>query len=290
MFSIVHQQALGTRVPELTFTLADHATGGAVLGLLLGVYEVEWRMSEEKLMRERETAELLNDRLSVLNRVLRHDIRTNVNIIQGYAESMLDDTVYAYTAGRIIREKSTELYRMSENARLIERTMGSEVMRPVATDLAEVVTESVGSIERRYPFVELDATAPTDCRIRANELAGTAVRNLLENAVVHNDKETPVVSVDVVAPAGADGAFAEVRIADNGPGMPEGQMAVLERGHETDLEHSNGLGLWLANWIVHESDGELRFGENDPVGTVVAVSFPLADGPRTRDVPPQTTA
>ena len=65
----------------------------------------------------------------------------------------------------------------------------------------------------------------------------------------------------------------EVRVADDGPGIPAAEVNVLERGYETPLEHGSGLGLWIVNWIVTESGGGISFDENDPRGSVVTLRF-----------------
>lgn len=99
---------------------------------------------------------------------------------------------------------------------------------------------------------------------------------MIENAVEHNDKQTPRVDVTL---SNSENQVA-VRIADNGPGIPDEEVAVLERGYETSLKHTNGLGLWLVSWIVRESDGEVTFRERNPRGSVVCLQFGLAN-PKT---------
>jgi signal transduction histidine kinase len=99
-----------------------------------------------------------------------------------------------------------------------------------------------------------------------------AVDNLLENAVVHGDSLTPSVSV-TVRRRETDGTV-DVVVADDGPGIPEQERQVLVDGRETPLEHGSGLGLWLVNWIVSESMGELAFDDNEPRGSVVTISLP----------------
>lgn len=276
-FSVLHQQILGAEVREVAFTLNNYATGGAVLGLLVGVYDAKRKDAAAELDCQRETAEVLSHRLTVLNRVLRHDIRTNVNIIQGYSESIFDDSQSASVAGRIILEAATELHRLSENARVIERALGAGDIETRPMDLAPLVAAQVETAAAKFPRARLEFSAPAPIRVEAAELVETALANVLENAVEHNDKDVPVVSIEVVEPVASPGGFAEIRIADNGPGLPETQQAVLERGHETDLEHSDGLGLWLADWIVADFDGEMRFEGNDPTGTVVTVGLRPAE-------------
>lgn len=68
-----------------------------------------------------------------------------------------------------------------------------------------------------------------------------------------------------------------IEISDNGPGIPETELEPLRAGMETALEHTSGLGLWIANWIVEASGGTLSFAANDPRGTVVRIELPPPD-------------
>ena len=73
-------------------------------------------------------------------------------------------------------------------------------------------------------------------------------------------------------------------VADNGPGIPESERRAISQGIETQLAHVSGLGLWLTKWIVDQSNGDIRFAQNDPRGTIVGIRLPAAAPP---DDPPR---
>ena len=52
---------------------------------------------------------------------------------------------------------------------------------------------------------------------------------------------------------------------------PAVDREVLLEGEEAPLEHGNGIGLWLVNWIVTRSGGRIAFDENDPRGRRVTL-------------------
>jgi len=87
--------------------------------------------------------------------------------------------------------------------------------------------------------------------------------------VEHNDADTP--QVDVVVEPAVEGDRVVLRVADNGPGLPETEQAVLTTGTETPLTHSTGTGLWLTQWIVRESDGSISVSESRFGGTEVEI-------------------
>jgi signal transduction histidine kinase len=66
-----------------------------------------------------------------------------------------------------------------------------------------------------------------------------------------------------------------VTVADDGPGIPEHELAVLT-GDEpiTQLSHGSGLGLWLVIWLAESYGGHVRFGDDG--GTTVTVTIPRA--------------
>jgi signal transduction histidine kinase len=66
----------------------------------------------------------------------------------------------------------------------------------------------------------------------------------------------------------------EIVVADDDPGIPEEEIEILERGEETGLEHTSGLGLWLVHWIVTESGGSVAFESSDTGGSVVRLRLP----------------
>ena len=73
--------------------------------------------------------------------------------------------------------------------------------------------------------------------------------DLLENVVSHNHRRQP--SVDVTIPA-VDG-YVAVTVAEDGPGIPQQELATFRAGGETAATHSSGLGLWLVVWVTEES-------------------------------------
>jgi len=228
---------------------------------------------DHQLATARDEATQLNRHLTVLNRVFRHDLRNSANVIQGHAELLVEETNDAIgDSARTIRDQATDLVTLSEQVRDIERILQSESYERQPVDLVELISTQLDRVERDRPAVETDGPNLDRCLVSAHPLVESAIRNVVDNAVEHNDKQTPRVDVTLSQSEN----WVEVRIADNGPGIPDDEVAVLERGYETPLEHTNGLGLWLVSWIVRESGGEVDFQERSPRGSVVSVQFEKA--------------
>ncbi len=221
-------------------------------------------------------------RLTVLNRVLRHNLRNDMNTIDGYA-TMLADRFDAPPAKQV-RKVSAEVVDLADKAREIERVMARRgETEPVPVD--DLVEPIVATVDDR-----LDAAVTVDCdcstAVPGRGLLEPAVENVVENAAEHNDAAGP--TVDVTVSNGGD--TVEVVVADNGPGIPPQEREVLLEGTETALTHGSGLGLWLVYWAVESVDGEITFEDNDPRGSVVTLRVPTAEaaaaavGPATETI------
>ncbi|MEF8886378.1 MAG: sensor histidine kinase, partial [Haloarculaceae archaeon] len=73
----------------------------------------------------------------------------------------------------------------------------------------------------------------------------------------------------------SDGREVLVRIADDGPGIPDAELEALS-GQERALCHGSGFGLWVAKWCVECNDGRLTIESPDEGGTVATIRLPSA--------------
>jgi len=221
-------------------------------------------------------------RLTVLNRVLRHNLRNDMNAIDGYA-TMLADRFDAPPAQQV-RKVSAEVVDLADKAREIERVMARRgETEPVPVD--ELVHPIAATVDDRF-----DATVTVDCApstaVPGRGLLEPAVENVVENAAEHNDADDP--AVDVAVTNGDD--TVDIVVRDNGPGIPPQEREVLLEGTETALTHGSGLGLWLVYWAVESVDGEIAFEDNDPRGSVVTLRVPTAEAAAAETGPtPETT-
>ncbi|MCT9098447.1 PAS domain S-box protein [Haloarchaeobius sp. HME9146] len=232
-------------------------------GEVTGYVAIQNDVSERRLDQQR---------LEVLNRVLRHDIRTSVNIIQGSAElvaEVVDDpdgerhlqTILA-TCNRLLEEsmKARRIQDLLKKNRHEVRTVRSVL------DVLEAT-----AVEREDGDVELvdesDGTAVL-------AIVQSALVELLENALEHGKGDSPPqVSVRV----SDDDGWLEFRVADSGPGLPEAERRVIEQQTEQPLAHSSGIGLWIATWLVKASGGTILIERADSTGTILTVRVPRLD-------------
>lgn len=263
-------------LPAVARGVVGWTAAGVCVGTLAGVLEARGLLRAD---RNRELVETL----SVLNRVLRHDIRNDANVVDGYLglvePASESDREYLRTAQSRVRD----VVRTGRHAREAERLVRGEGSID-EVDLAAVVDEVVGKVSAEHPGVDVRVEGPASAYGVAHDLVASAVRNVVENAVVHgaDGGESPGGHGDhraeQAAPADDAGDSreasgrgivrvavrqsadrVEIVVADDGPGIDDREVAVLDAGAETALEHANGMGLWLTSWVVDRSNGSLAF-------------------------------
>ena len=121
------------------------------------------------------------------------------------------------------------------------------------------------------PLLEFDAS-----------LIERVLSNLLENAA----KYTPPASAISIGAARSGHDAVEIRVEDDGPGLPLGKeediFKKFERGRPADASQGVGLGLAICRAIVEAHGGEIR-AENRPSGGARFI-FTLP-----REIPPAPT-
>lgn len=272
--SIVYQRANGVVMTEVLFVLTNHATVGAILGALIGSYDGQRRRRQRALRAEHERTRQLSDRLTILNRVFRHDIRNAVNVILGNAKHVREGRIDRAEATKRIEEKAHELQEMSDCARRLERLLDPETATTRPVEIGPSLRAKAAALAS--DGVDIELSVPESVEVCSTPMITEAVDELLSNAVEHNDTATPRLTIVARPAAGSDDETVTITIEDNGPGIPEHELDVLERGHETKLRHSNGLGLWFVHWVVDASNGRITFDRNRPRGSVVELHLPAA--------------
>jgi PAS domain S-box-containing protein len=216
-------------------------------------------------------------RLSVLNRVLRHNVRNKLDVILAHADRIEDEG-----HGAPIRDSAAELASVSRKAREAEAVMTHGSDSPSTIDLAAVAREVVTDARREYPESSISLDAPDDVRFVSHRtIVRRLVAELVENAVVHSDDPA---RAEVIVDATADGTPL-LRVSDDGPGIPDRERDLLTDAGETQREHGLGVGLWFVNWATSQLGAELEF-ERDDRGTTATVRFHGAH--RSGDTPAES--
>lgn len=211
-------------------------------------------------------------RISVLHRVLRHNIRNEMTILFGHLEY-----VQRAISGHVVEDlqqiehSADRIMGFAENARLIERTLKQD-SGTEAVNVETCLEQAIGEVWDTNGYPDSIASVRTDglpmVDVVDQELLVRALAELIENAVIHGDG-----AVEVEGHRREN--WIDIDILDEGPGIPAAEIEALEAPVETSLEHGSGLGLWVARWTADLSGGELRFRRQGQTN-IVCLRLPIA--------------
>jgi PAS domain S-box-containing protein len=221
------------------------------------------------------------DRLTVLDRILRHNLRNKLNVVTGqstFLEENADRLPLADVReiASAIDSAASDLLELADAARQFNRNIDPSRASVAVVDVTDLVRDVAGGVRADHPGVSLDVDAPSSVTATCPSTIRLCVERLVTNAVEYADEQEPRVGITVED----DGVeWVEIAVTDNGPGFPEVERRALTSGSETPLEHVQGLSLWLVRWAVTNVGGRLEIRDGPDGGATVALLLPRADRP-----------
>ncbi|UVE52275.1 PAS domain S-box protein (plasmid) [Haloferax larsenii] len=220
---------------------------------------------ERKLLNQR-------DDLEILNQVVRHDIRNDLQLVVAYAE-MLEDHVD--DAGQPfldkVRTSADNAVELTKTARVLSDVMLQTDAERTAVSLPGALESKVREVGSAHDHATVSVTGSVpDVDVWADELLESVFRNLLRNAVQHNDKDEPVVTVSVTTHDDS----VSIRVRDNGPGIPDSRKdEIFGKGEKGIDSPGTGLGLYLVGTLVDRYGGSVDVFDADPEGSIFQVEL-----------------
>ena len=236
-------------------------------GTTLGFVAVQDEITSKQLQKEH---------MSVLHRILRHNLRNYLNVIYARADFLdrvlTDDSQRAHV--RKITEQAEKLETLSEQIQAGKETL-EHLSPPFSTvpvnELYDDITSSLGDVATSATMA-LDY--PAEQPVYVPERLKLALRELLENALKHTEHVSPSITTRVRVDEERDQV--SITVEDDGSSIPEIVCETLQQGEETDLRHLTGVGLWLVKWIVTALGGTLNIDTADVSGSRVTITTPFA--------------
>jgi PAS domain S-box-containing protein len=218
-------------------------------------------------------------RLRLLYRIIRHNLRNDMTVVMGHAESLestLEDGTLQEQAG-LIREVARKVGEMTESVGRIEEITASDATEHAPTDLVALLEELAGEYEREYPAASVRVEGDGRAMVSADGALRFAFENAIENAIDHSEAANPEVVVEVDR-APEEGRVT-ARMTDDCPPIPDMEVEALDL--ETDISavnHATGVGLFVMKWCTESLGGGLEIRREDD-GNVVEFTFSLYLGP-----------
>lgn len=253
-------------------TLAPVPEGDGSVRYYVGFQQDVTRRKEYALELERQ-----RDDLALLDQLIRHDIRNDLTLVLGCVK-LLRDHVDGDGMDHIetILDTADHAVDLTDTAREVAEVLLRDPDEDVTVDLGLQLRKAIETCRtsHEHASVHVEGDIP-DVQARASQLLESVFDNLLQNAIRHNDTDRPELTVSVRV---TDDDVV-VRIADNGPGVPdERKERVFERGEKHPESVGSGIGLYLVATLIDEYDGSVWIEDNEPRGAVFVLSLPLAPG------------
>ena len=239
-------------------------------GAVMGICGVSTDITDQKQYEL--TLEEQRDDLEILNQIIRHDIRNNLQLVLAYG-NMLEDHVEndgEEFLGQIM-DAGREAVEITQTAGEVTDVLLGSGSDQTPVNLKPALVTQIDYVRENHEraLVSVEETLP-NVAVLADEMLESVFRNLLNNAIVHNDKELPEVTVSTTA----NDDVVQVRIADNGPGISDQQKdQIFEEGEKGLDSEGTGIGLYLVQTLVERYGGAVWIEDNEPEGSVFIIEL-----------------
>lgn len=240
---------------------------GGAFGVISGV---NWgHATKNRLLAERNEAQ--RETLALLTRLLSHDIRNDLSLVQVHAETLREHVDGdGESSIDVILDRIGETDQLLATANTLLKSLDEE--RDFAVfDVSTVLEREVAVIADEFPAVTVETDIPGGLRVEADDLIDQLFTNLLQNAVFHNDVEE--LTIQVTAERTDDQVH--VVIADDGTGIsPELRDSCFELGEQGPESDGDGIGLYLVSRLAEVYGGSVELDESPSGGARFHIALP----------------
>ena len=206
-----------------------------------------------------------------------HELRSPITRLKVAAALLPDDENKAGIVGDLM-----EMEAMISELLEMERLRFGHGIRSERQDLVSLLREVTAAYRAGHPGARLSDPGTPILVAIDRERVKTVLRNLLENAYKFALGDSRPVQIRVEQ----DAASVVVRVADDGPGIPQADLPnVFEPFFRTDRSRSRktggyGLGLSICKRIMEAHGGSIAASNNPGRGATFTLTFPrLEDTP-----------
>jgi len=233
-------------------------------------------------VRDIEAYTTASQRIGLISRIMRHNLRNELTVISGRAEQVdtLADTGQIRDHAAKIRQTARRIDRMTDSVRQIERATTATAAHRHRHRAAASAEDAVAGLREEYPSADITVTELAEMWFRVDGTFSQALSHAVENGIVHADRPEP--SVEVQVGESPNTGRVEIAVRDECPPIPAVEIDALETpGENTSTAHGTGVGLFVIKWSIESLGGEVTFQRRDE-GNEIGFLLPPASPPEHR--------
>jgi len=258
------KRKLGENVLD-RFEVKITSKDGEVIPVELNISNIEYKGRDSILAIIRDVTERkhlensliqLNEVLRLINKNLRHDILNDLHVVGGSIEvyketkdeNLLDNALKSI-------ERSVDLIkRMRELESLV--TSGGH-LKPF--NMREVIQKVMKNYDLEF-YIKGDGT------VLADDAISSVIDNMIRNSIIHGGANKLEFNIK------EENGTCEIRISDNGKGIPEGKHEkIFEEGFTTNKAEGSGLGLYIVRKTIERYRGNITAEKNQMGGATFVI-------------------
>ncbi len=226
---------------------------------IISEQNIEQQKLLEKLKQNEKILKHHQENLSVINRILRHDIINNLSVI--------------HSVVNLYRNKPDPIY-LEEIIRNVKRSKDIiQVMKELEINI--LMNKEFFPFSLLEIFAKLKEQFPTliiipndDVRILIDKSVFSVFDNLIKNALIHSKTDRIEIKYAV------DNDKCIVRVIDYGKGIPDNiKLKVFNEGFSHGDSGNTGLGLYIVKKSMEHLGGSIVIEDTIPHGTTFVLSF-----------------
>lgn len=215
-------------------------------------------------------------RLSALGNMaasLAHQIRTPLSAAMLYGANLANRTLKPESRSQFqqkLMDRLKDLEKQINDILLFARNGDNQVVTPISVQglMAEVQAGAEAFCLQQGCELHIQAPEPDLCLLANSNALSGAINNLIANAQQAGADSLLVSAV-------RSGTRVEMRVIDNGKGIPSHQLGQVFEPFFTTRSQGTGLGLAVVQSVVRAHQGEVSVASVPGEGTCFTLSFPL---------------
>lgn len=213
-----------------------------------------------EIFSSREEQVKLTDMLRTTNRILRHDIANDLQVITVSMDLLSDKYEDKFIdMSRQAVQRSISLIR---NMRDMDHALSPDKQ----LDLQSVKSVVTNVIDRYDAEFGLEG----DCLVMIDQAFFSVIDNIVSNALVHGSASRIDINIEE-----QDGSC-KISISDNGSGIPDDiKTQVFDEGFKYGKTGHTGFGLYIVKKTIERYNGTISVKDNEQGGATFMIELPL---------------